>query len=226
MPTRSVQVRLIAAALFLVLIAGPNTLTASGRICAPTSMIKVVTSLDVPGAPHHPFVRVPKTLYRYGEGLGRVEESANPETGLHLLFVIAEPHVWVVDQATRTGKYQRDPGPTYLFRAKIFSDPNIQSAFINSLEFGCETAWLIAAGATTTRTGHPTLGLVDRLVYRERNETLHLYARSGHPVRLELHRPGGLYVAVQYLQYESNLPLDRGLFERPVGVQFSGEGRR
>ena len=134
--------------------------------------------------------------------------------------------MWVVDRTARKGNYQKDPGPTYFFRARIFGDPSIQSAFINSLEFGCETAWLVAVGATKTRAKHPTLGLVDRLEYREGNETLHLYVRSGLPARLELHRFGRLYVAMQYLEYHPDLPLNPSLFERPAGIQFSGEERK
>jgi hypothetical protein len=228
MPARlRIRLTILGIALCPFLI-GPSVRVApaADRVCAPTSMIKVVTSLDVPGLPHSHFIRVPKTLYRFGDGLGRVEESLNPETGLHLLMVVAEPHVWMVDRATGRGKYQRDPGPTYFFRARMFGDPSIQSALINALEFGCETAWLAAAGAARTKHTHPTLGRVDRLEYREGDEAVSLYVRSGRPVRVELHRSGDLQVGIDYLQYQSDLPLNRSLFERPAGIQFSGEARR
>jgi hypothetical protein len=175
--------------------------------------------------PQTHFVRVPKTLYRFGDGFGRVEESLNPETGLHLLIVVAEPHVWMVDRATGRGKYQKDPGPTYIFRARMFGDPSIQSALINALEFGCETAWLTAAGATKTQHTHPTLGPVERLEYREGQESVSLYVRSGRPVRAELHRSGDLQVGIDYAHYQVDLPLNRSLFERPAGIRFSGEAR-
>ena len=153
-----------------------------------------------------------------------MEETLNPETRLHLLVVVAEPHVWMADRASRQGNYVKDPGPTYVFRAQILGDPTIQSAFINSLEFGCEAAWLAAAGASKMRVQHPTLGAADRLEYREGQEAVHLYVRWGRPVRLEVHRAGRLYVGVEYRQYE-HLPLDRSLFERPAGIQFAGEPR-
>lgn len=228
MPARfRLHATMLGIVLVPLLIGGPDVTAApaAGRVCAPTSMVKVVTSLDVPGTPDGHFVRVPKTLYRYGDGLGRVEESFNPETGLHLLIVVAEPHVWMVDRATGQGKYQRDPGPTYFFRARLFGDPSIRSALISSLEFGCEMAWLVAAGATRTQANHPALGLIERLEYREGQEMVYLYTRSGLPVRLELLRSGRLHIGVEYLQYESDLPLNRSLFERPAGIEFSGEAR-
>ena len=227
MPARlGVPVKLITFALLSMLIgtsatAGPP----SDRVCAPTAMLRVVTAQDVPNVPATHFVRVPKTLYRYGDGLGRVEEALNPETGLHLLIVVAEPHVWMADRASGQGKYVKDPGPTYFFRARIFGDPTIQSAFINSLEFGCETTWLAGAGAVRTQVKHPALGVADRLEYREGHEAVYLYLRTGRPVRLEVHRSGRLYVALDYLQYEPDLPLNRALFEQPAGIQFSGESR-
>ena len=218
-------VTLFLIALGPILIAPSVGAAPEDRVCAPTSMIKVVTSLDVPGTPQTHFVRVPKTLYRFGDDLGRVEESLNPETGLHLLIVVAEPHVWMVDRATGRGKYQRDPGPTYVFRARMFGDPSIRSGLITALEFGCEAAWLTAAGATKTQHTHPRLGVVDRREYREGHEAVSLLVRSGRPVRAELHRSGQLHVAIDYLQYQSDLPLNRALFERPAGIDFSGEAR-
>lgn len=204
----------------------PAFVFAAERVCAPTSMLKVVTALDVPGAPKDHFVRVPKTLYRYGERYGRVEETRNPGTGLHLLVVVSEPDIWIADRASRRGNSQKDLGPTFFFRAAIFGDPKIQSSFINSLEFGCEVAWLSEAGAKKTSVTDADLGPVESLAYIEGVESLTLLLRSGMPARLELHRNGSLYVAVQYLQYSTGLPFQPALFSRPEGIAFDGEERK
>jgi len=213
-------------AVFVALAAIPISASAVDRVCAPTSMLKVVTALDVPGAPKDHFVRKPKTLYRQGERFGRVEESRNTETGLHLLVVTSEPDMWVADLASKRGNYQKDAGPTYYFRAVIFGDPNIRSRFINSLEFGCESEWLSEVGATKTSLNHADLGAVERFVYTEGHESLSLFLRRGTPTRLELHRNGALYVAVRYLQYSPDLPFQPSLFTQPFGIAFNGEQRR
>jgi len=210
---------------FVALAAIPICAAAVDRVCAPTSMLKAVTALDVPGAPKDHFVRTPKTLYRYGERFGRVEESRNTETGLHLLVVVSEPDIWVADLATKRGNYQKDPGPTYNFKAVIFGDPNIQSRLINSLEFGCEVAWLSEVGAKKSSVNHADLGAVQQLGYTEGSESLSLFLRSGVPVRLEVRQGGTLYVAVQYLQYSASLLFQPSLFTRPTGIAFEGEQR-
>src|SRR5438128_8769148 len=53
--------------------------------CAPTRMLRIVTTVDAFGLPADHFVTQPKTLYRYGSMFGRVEEVFNKQTGLHLL---------------------------------------------------------------------------------------------------------------------------------------------
>lgn len=208
---------------FAALAAIPLGAPAADRVCAPAAMLKAVTAWDVPGAPKDHFVRAPKTLYRQGERFGRVEEAQNAETGLHLLVVVSEPDLWVADLVTKRGNYQKDPGPSYNFRALVFGDPNIQSRFINSLEFGCEAAWLAEAGATRSSVNHASLGAVEQLAYTEGSESLSLFLRSGGPARLELMRNGSLYVAVQYLQYSAGLPFQPDLFTRPIDIVFDGE---
>lgn len=217
---------MILRLLIAVLTMLPLVTVAADRVCAPSSMLRVITVLDVPSVPKNHFVRVPKTLYRYGERYGRVEEARNPESGLHLLVVVDEPHLWVADLTSQTGNYQRDQGPTFRFRAAIFGDPNIRSAFINSLEFGCEVTWLSSAGAARKKVHHETLGAVELLEYDEGIETVRLYLRSGTPSRLELHQDGQLRVAVQYLEYKPGLLFNPTLFKRPQGIRFAGEDRK
>jgi hypothetical protein len=217
---------MIPRAVLFLLAALPFSASGVEGVCAPASMLKVVTAMDLPGVPKNHFVRAPKTLYRYGERYGRVEEARNSETGLHLLVVVAEPDIWIANLANGRGNYQKDPGPTFFFRAVIFGNPNIQSTFINSLEFGCEIAWLSTVGAKKSRFIHQDLGPVERLEYREGSEILTIFLRSGAPVRLELHRDGEFQAAVQYLHYSADLPLEPTLFKRPVGIAFAGEEQK
>ena len=76
---------MINHAVFAVLALTPVAALAADRVCAPSSMLKVVTAMDVPGAPNRHFGKVPKTVYRTGERYGRVEEALNPSSGLQIL---------------------------------------------------------------------------------------------------------------------------------------------
>lgn len=202
--------------LVLVALHAPAAVAAE-RVCAPTSMVKLVTRLDAPGlAPNH-VSRAARTLYRYGRRMGRSEE-------VHLLRVVAMPNVWTVDRTARTGTHAKDPGPTYVLHLPVFGDPGIRSERVKSLELGCELEWLEAAQATRTKVEHPTLGKVERLEYREGDEAVHLYVRSHRPLRIELHRGGQLVQGVSYLQYNTDLPFRGPLFEKPPGVDFSAAG--
>lgn len=218
--------RMINHAVFAALALTPVAALAADRVCAPSSMLKVVTAMDVPGAPNGHFGKVPKTVYRAGERYGRVEEALNPSSGLQLLVVVSEPDMWIADLASGRGNYHKDPGPTYYFRSRIFGDPAIQSRLINSLEFGCEIDWLLQAGATATRGKHPELGEVDGYTYTEGSEVLKLFAKSQVPQRLELHRNGALYAAIRYLEYMPGLDSKPALFSRPTGIVFAGEGSK
>lgn len=207
----------------LIALSLPGYCAAADKICAPARMLKVVTTIDAPDISDNHFVHEPKTLYRLGEGKGRVEESKNPESGLHLLIVVDEPHIWIVNLAQRQGQYQHDPGPTFYFRARIFDNTATQSSFIRSLEIGCEVAWMREAGAKATSTVHPGLGAVSKLEFVENQERLVLFEQNGKPISLELYGPAGWAMTMNYLAYESDLKPKQQLFTKPAGITFSYE---
>ena len=202
----------------------PLSAYAADKVCAPQSMIKAVTSIEAPDLPPNHFYRVPKTLYRLGERQGRVEEALNPETGVHLLIVVNEPDLWMVNLAERRGRYIRDPGPTFYFRARLFADAAVNSMFIRSLEIGCELSWLREAGIRPQGIAHPTLGSVNRIEFKEGKERLILYERANKPVRIELFGGNGLIMAMNYLSYEADLKAKPELFTKPEGIVFETEG--
>ena len=193
---------------------------AADRICAPSALLKVVTTTDAPDLPPDHFSRIPKTLYRFGEGSGRIEEAPNPQSGLHILIVVNEPDIWMVDLAAHQGQYQKDPGPTYYFMARLFADDAAQSTFIRALEIGCESKWMREAGAKPVNTVHPTLGSVMKLEFVEGQERLVLFERDGKPVQLELYGPAGWLMSTNYLSYEPNLKPVPRLFKQPKGIRF------
>ncbi len=211
--------------LFLLTWLLPLSAYAADKVCAPQSMLKAaVTSMETPDLPPNHFYRVPKTLYRLGEKQGRVEEGLNPETRIHLLIVVNEPDVWMVNLAERRGRYIRDPGPTFYFRARLFGDAAVNSTFIRSLEIGCELSWLREAGTKPQRVTHPTLGSVNKIEFKEGKERLVLFERVNRPVRIELFAGNGLIMAMNYLSYETDLKAKPELFSKPEGIVFETEG--
>src|SRR2546428_515480 len=116
-------------------------------VCAPTRMLRIVTTVDAFGLPADHFVTQPKTLYRYGSMFGRVEEVFNKQTGLHLLVVVSEPDVWVVNRVNNSGQHMTDRGTNIDFHAPIITAT--KSEHWRMLEFGCEEDFMKSVNAKT-----------------------------------------------------------------------------
>ena len=197
---------------------------AAAPVCAPTSMIKVVTRQELPGVDTDAFLRAPKTLYRQGTQFGRLQEHLNPKTNIKLLIVVDEPNVWVANLEAGTGQYIRDPGPTFNFRAQVFGERGVQSEFVRDLEIGCEVSALRAAGAKESKMDHATLGPVTRLEHSVDSERLVLLVGSnGNPLRLELHKQDKHVYTLHYDEFQTGLKLDPALFTKPSGIAFDRE---
>jgi hypothetical protein len=201
-------IRTLAAVSLVVL-----SLDAAAK-CAPKNVLKIVTTAELPGVAPDSFASAPRTLYRSGELLGRMEEPPNPETGLHLLFVINGADIWVVNRNDRTGQHLVDAGPDVGFGAPILSD--IKSEYWNNFEYGCEVPFMTAVGAAPQET--PDGGRL--YVHTKEGITARLFAtKDGRPARLELSGPGNDFSLV-YKVFEEVAEPPADLFAKPVGVQF------
>ncbi len=118
----------------------------------------------------------------------------------------------------------RDAGPTYNFRARLFGDGAVSTAFARGLEYGCEVEAMRRAGATETQVQHPVLGKVTRLEAGRDNERVALFVgRNDIPKRLELFVNDKPVYVLNYEDYQTGLPLDTRLFEKPKDIQFDRE---
>jgi len=218
--------RYLRVLIVLVAVLIPSAVAAVETVCAPDSMVKVVTRLDVPGfnvpPDHDP--RVPKTYHLYGLQYVRVEQGPALEPlrpGLDSLTVVNGPDIWMGNPTTGRGLHIVDPGRKHTnFRARLLPGFGIKSPAINRLEVGCEIAWLKASGAIERAIKHPMLGVVRGLEYSEGVEKATLYERSGKPVRFEVTQNDRPIAAVDYLEYASGLPFEAKLFEKPSGITF------
>lgn len=122
--------------LLLICLALPSV---AGAVSAPEKMIRIVAREVSPGVAAESFRAQPKTLYRLGTRYGRVEELPNPASGLHLLAVMNEPDVWMVNRRDGTGRHIIDPDPSFHVGAPVFEWPGLP-ATLADLEHGCERA--------------------------------------------------------------------------------------
>lgn len=206
----------------LTLMAWPSPAAAT---CAPERMVRIVTRVATPPVEPGSFGAAPKTLYRLGTKYGRVEELPNPATKLHLLIVVNEPDVWMVNQLDRTGRHIVDQGPTFNFRAPIFEKDGMPPILL-TLELGCERAFLAAnnakpAGEATFVSRRCELQTVTAADFRV---TICLGAGK-EPMRASIYERGALIFDMEYDSYQDDLAPNLKLFERPSGIAFSEPAR-
>lgn len=181
--------------------------------CAPEKLTKMVTSLYYPGLDPQSFASQPKTLWRWGEKLARLEEGLNPSTQQQLLAVIHEPDIWIADRKSGKGRHMIDPGPIFAARLPVFAE--LTEGIWPGLELGCELLFFRVHGATVLPDESGTTYLLREGDLRVR---LRVDAHD-RPVRIEAER-GALKRGVEFLSYEVMSQADPKLFERPEGIAY------
>lgn len=184
-------------------------------VCSPNKTLKVVTRIDAPEFPADHFARRPKTLYRLGEKYGRIEEELNPLTGLHLLIVVNEPDMWMVNRADKTGQHAVDPGPTYRFRAPALGA--VKSDHWNSFEVGCEVPFM--ENVKGVRKTTDDTGTVRYEYEAEGVKASLLVGKNRIPQQLTVTTADDRYT-VLYDVYEQSADADTTLFQKPEGIAF------
>ena len=211
------SVKVLFLALCVAPFAGADALAAD---CTPSQMLKIRYSNDAPGVSQQTFAAQPKTLYRLGAQYGRIEELPDEPNGIHALIVVSEPDIWIVNLAQKSGRHIVDSGPTYFFRAPLFSDPG--SPFLSGMEFGCERAYMRAAGATNPKRvsiAGPALWQYDVTRGREAI-SLTTEVGSDRPQTVRFSRAGKELLTVHYLEYQQGMTANLELFRRPAGIAF------
>lgn len=201
-----------------LLIAAFAVFTASSAAadCVPKNVLKIVTAFEGGGVKAGTFAAAPRTLYRSGATLGRMEETANPETGLHLLIIVNGADVWMVNRNDSTGQHAIDPGPIG-FHAPLIGD--VQSKHWNQFELGCEVPFMKAVGAAVSETTAGTIyehsreGVTARL----------LVGKSGVPARVDFSGRGEDF-SIVYKSFEELADPPKDLFAKPAGVRFVEQG--
>jgi hypothetical protein len=181
--------------------------------CAPRQVLKIVTAAEYPGTPADTFKSLPRTLYRLADRYGRLEEPRNPDDNLHVLVVISEPDIWMVNLIDNTGQHIVDPGPELEFHAPLLE--GVDSKVWLQLEYGCEEPFMKAVGARIEKTASGAT----RYTHTAEGTTVSLTVANGKPQRIEVASPK-LQYTLRYTVFETVADPPADLFKRPEKVTY------
>jgi len=160
----------------------------------------------------------PRKIWRLSEEFLRFEDIPNPETKAHILIIVDEPDIWIIDRNKNQGQHTVDPGPHYAVHFPIF--PREPSEKLKKLEFGSELKFFQDNGAT-----EPPSQSVDgikcklyRLKLDDREVTLFLKP-DNLPLQIEVQSASTKY-AVRFLKYDPDQKPDMSLFKVPSGIKI------
>jgi hypothetical protein len=189
-------------------------------------MARIVFRNLSPGVEADSAAGQPHTLLRAGQRLGRLDYPPNPDAGTHLVVIVKEPDIWVIDRKRKTVVQTRDPGPSYVFRAPVLK-PKDQPSPLPSLEFGREFDFLRAHGAVPAQTETADGAKADRYEVAIEDLTVVLIASPGSRIarELQIFKDGELYRAFHYDTYELDLEPEPGLFLPPQNLRPAGQPR-
>lgn len=202
----------------------PPSTTPSGRpLCAPAKLTRMTVRNISPGLAAAAPSAQPRTLYRRDALYLRSEESPDPQRGQPVV-IIAEPDIWQINLATRTGVHQIDPGPELVVHAPILPVGPGMPPQLMSLEYGCELQFLQAAGAAeprqTVQWGTERAG-VHVVEFGAHAVTILMNIRREAPLMLAYIREGKPVFAIRYDTYRADLPDNPALFQPPKNMRIN-----
>jgi hypothetical protein len=160
----------------------------------------------------------PRKIWRLGEEFLRFEDIPNPTTKAHILIIVHEPDIWIIDRNKNQGQHTVDPGPHYAVHFPIF--PREASEKLKKLEFGSELRFFQDSGAAELppQTVDGIKCKLYRLKLDEREVTLFLKP-DNLPLQIEVQSAGVKY-AVRFLRYDPDQKPDMSLFKVPTGIKI------
>jgi hypothetical protein len=206
----------LAGGVFAALLAA-----APAQACAPAGLVRVVFRNISPGLAAADPAAQPRTLFRQGTRFLRTEEDPDPNRGQPVI-IVAEPDVWVINLATRTGQHALDTEADQTVHAPVIPATDAPPLF-RTLEYGCEPEFVATHAPAPRNTtqfgatpatlhvveggeGHALAILMDP---RRKAPLLISYIREGRPV-----------LVVRYDDWRNDLPMREGLFAPPKNVKL------
>jgi len=174
-----------------------------------------VVSADLPASSPE---AQPRKIWRLGKQFLRFDDVRNPETKAHVLLIVNEPDIWIIDRIKGQGQHAIDPGPKYAVHFPIF--PREQSEKLKQLEFGSELEFFRGNGAKELAT--QTVDGIKCTLYRmelDKRELTLFLKPDNVPLQIEVQNANVKY-AVRFLKYDPDQKPDMSLFKVPPGIKI------
>ena len=172
---------------------------------ADPGLVKIVSSNISPDVKAGSFASKPRTVYRQGAFLARVEEVDDPVDRVHMVVIRSHSEGWTVDLRNKVARHS-------LGLPEEVRVPVIPVGPLAALEFGHELDFM------RSHKVQPKQGVY---LYRQEPYLVRLVTKAGKPALLEASEKGKLLLRLRYDVYVSNLPANPGLFQVPAGFQMT-----
>lgn len=186
--------------------------------CAPDALVRMETQNVSPAIPKDSFARLPKLMYRLGNGRARIEEQRNPEENVQLLFVIDAPRAWQIDLVAKTGELMIDTDEPPGLSQPVFSEENLPKEIL-AVEYGCERQFTRDAGTTHERTETKS-GVAMKHSIRAGSWKFTIVTREGSdtPMMALLSENERVVGGIRYISWQTVDAVPEGLFAPPPGI--------
>jgi hypothetical protein len=191
------------------------------------TMVKVVYRLQGPDIEPGAYAGLPRTVYRVGNAMGRVEETRDLEFGMHALIILNGSDVWMINQVNESGMHFTTPDPDRGFRVPIVpSGTPTGDRRAEFFEIGRELTFMAENGVEPHRRGEDcNFYDVYETVVDGVTLTVFCSTDSSLPLRTQVFEGEELLVKIAYDSYETALPVDLELFRPEARIQITEHSR-
>lgn len=180
----------------------------SGLAWAEPGLLKIVTSNTTPGVKAGSFASKPRTVYRFGASLARVEEVDDPVDKVHMVVIRSGSQGWTIDLRNKVGRHSTG-------LPEVVSVPLLGVGSLANLEFGNEIEFMKS---------HNVPSRAGVYEYKLPPYRVRLTVKGARPEQLEAFENEKLMMRLHYDQYLTGLPKKPALFQVPAGITINSEG--
>lgn len=170
---------------------------------AEPDLIKIVTSNTTPGLKPGSFATKPRTVYRLGHWLARVEEQDDPVDKVHMVVIRSHTEGWTIDLRNKVGRHSQGLPETVRI-------PLLPIGGLADLEFGYELEFM------RSHQIQPKDGVY---AFKFGDYLIKLAVAQGKPQQLETSQKGTLVMRLHYDEYSTGLPEAPELFSVPADIK-------